>query len=144
MRWDQHQALWRVGAELVGARDGGSEAAQALRSAHQYAVEQGAIPMLERVRQTADLGRISLTEPVAPARREARPAAFAQLTEREAEVLSYLVANRTNAEIADRLFISTKTVSVHVSNLLRKTSTTSRQEVAALALRLGWDAQAHP
>ena len=144
MRWDQNLALWRLGAELVGARDGGPEAAQALRSAHQYAVEQGATPLRERVRQTADLGRISLTEPVAPARREARPAAFAQLTEREAEVLSYLVANRTNAEIAERLFISTKTVSVHVSNLLRKTSTTSRQEVAALALRLGWDAQADP
>ncbi len=144
MRWDQHLALWHVGALLVGARDGGSEAAEALRSAHGYFVEQGALPMLERVRQTADLGRISLTEPVQPARREARPAAFAQLTEREAEVLSYLVANRTNAEIAERLFISTKTVSVHVSNLLRKTSTTSRQEVAALALRLGWDAQSHP
>src|SRR3954452_22722879 len=49
-----------------------------------------------------------------------------------------LVANRTNAEIAQTLFLSEKTVSVHVSNLLRKTDTGSRREVAALARRVGW------
>ena len=53
-------------------------------------------------------------------------------------MLAQLVANRTNAEIAASLFISKKTVSVHVSNLLRKTETGSRREVAALARRLGW------
>ncbi len=81
---------------------------------------------------------MTLGEPTEPSQRDPRPAAFAQLTEREAEVLSHLVANRTNAEIAEELFISTKTVSVHVSNLARKTSTGSRREVAALAIRLGW------
>ena len=60
------------------------------------------------------------------------PAAFTGLTARENEVLAHLVANRTNAEIAEALFISEKTVSVHVSNLLRKTDTGSRREVAAL------------
>ena len=53
-------------------------------------------------------------------------------------MLAHLVANRTNAEIAEALFISEKTVSVHVSNLLRKTDTGSRREVAALARRVGW------
>ena len=66
------------------------------------------------------------------------PAAFTGLTARETEVLGYLVANRTNAEIAQALFISEKTVSVHVSNLLRKTDTASRRDVAALARRVGW------
>ncbi len=66
------------------------------------------------------------------------PAAFSGLTPRETEVLAHLVANRTNAEIAEALFISEKTVSVHVSNLLRKTETGSRREVAALARRVGW------
>ena len=66
------------------------------------------------------------------------PAAFTGLTARETEVLAYLVANRTNAEIAEALFISEKTVSVHVSNLLRKTDTESRREVGALARRVGW------
>ena len=68
---------------------------------------------------------------------EAVPAAFTALTARETEVLAHLVANRTNAEIAEALFISEKTVSVHVSNLLRKTATGSRREVAALARRTG-------
>ncbi len=71
---------------------------------------------------------------------QAIPAAFAGLTARETEVLAHLVANRTNAEIAATLFISEKTVSLHVSNLLRKTSTGSRREVAALARRVGWGA----
>ena len=52
-------------------------------------------------------------------------------------MLSHLVAGRTYAEIAEALFISEKTVSVHVSNLLRKTGTRSRVEVAALARRTG-------
>jgi Bacterial regulatory proteins, luxR family/AAA ATPase domain len=49
----------------------------------------------------------------------------------------HLVAGRTNAEIARDLFISRKTVSVHVTNLLRKTGTANRIEAAALARRLG-------
>ncbi len=57
------------------------------------------------------------------------------LTPREREVLSHLVAGRTYAEIAQALFISEKTVSAHVSNLLRKTGTSSRVEVAELARR---------
>ena len=83
------------------------------------------------------MARISLAEPRRPGAEQA-PAAFAGLTARETEVLGHLVANRTNAEIAKALFISEKTVSVHVSNLLRKTDTASRREVAALARRVGW------
>ena len=52
-------------------------------------------------------------------------------------MLGHLVASRTYAEIASTLFISEKTVSAHVSNLLRKTGTSSSREVVALALRLG-------
>ncbi len=138
LRWDQHQALWRMGAELVGRYGRSTEASQALRAAHRYALEQGVDPLRHRVEETAALVHMTLGEPTEPSQRDPRPAAFAQLTEREAEVLSHLVANRTNAEIAEELFISTKTVSVHVSNLARKTSTGSRREVAALAIRLGW------
>jgi DNA-binding NarL/FixJ family response regulator len=46
------------------------------------------------------------------------------------------VAGRSNSEIAKDLVISDKTVSVHVSNIMRKTGTSSRQEAAALAERL--------
>lgn len=139
LRWEQHLALWRLGAELVRQRVSPAESAEVLRDAHRYAVEQGARTLLHQVSETAASGRISLAEPLLPPQRTPRPAAFAGLTPREAEVLSYLVANRSNAEIATELYISAKTVSVHVSNLLRKTSTGSRREVAALALRLGWE-----
>ena len=138
MRWDEHQALWRLGAELVRDLGGVPEAAEALRAAGRYAIEQEANALLDRVHEAAGLGRIPLIEALPPKPRAIRPAAFDKLTEREAEVLSHLVANRTNAEIGAQLFISAKTVSVHVSNLLRKTSTNSRREVAALATRLGW------
>ncbi|WSY28146.1 helix-turn-helix transcriptional regulator [Kribbella sp. NBC_00889] len=60
---------------------------------------------------------------------------LAALTGREREVLTFLVAGRSNSEIAKDLFISDKTVSVHVSNILRKTGTTSRVAAAALAER---------
>jgi DNA-binding NarL/FixJ family response regulator len=50
-------------------------------------------------------------------------------------VLAVLVAGRSNSEIAMELFISGKTVSVHVSNILRKTGTSSRVAAAALAER---------
>ncbi|MPZ86256.1 MAG: hypothetical protein GEV28_40155 [Actinophytocola sp.] len=57
------------------------------------------------------------------------------LTAREAEVLDLLGRGLTNPEIAGELFISTKTASVHVSNILRKLGLKSRIQAAALAQR---------
>ena len=69
-------------------------------------------------------------------RSSGKPCDEARLPEtREREVLSHIVAGRTYAETAEALFISEKTVSVHVSNLLRKTGTRSRVEVADLVRR---------
>jgi DNA-binding CsgD family transcriptional regulator len=59
------------------------------------------------------------------------------LTTREAEVLRLVAAGRTNREIADALYISAKTASVHVSNILRKVGATTRGEAAAIAHREG-------
>jgi DNA-binding NarL/FixJ family response regulator len=78
--------------------------------------------------------KIDLRESVAVA--PARDSILAALTGREREVLALLVAGRSNGEIAKELFISDKTVSVHVSNILRKTATSSRVEAAALSERL--------
>jgi DNA-binding CsgD family transcriptional regulator len=64
------------------------------------------------------------------------PSALPGLTTREHEILGYLVAGSTYAEIANILVISEKTVSSHVSNLLRKTHTSSRVELAQLAHRV--------
>ncbi|AXH37339.1 DNA-binding response regulator [Humibacter sp. BT305] len=57
------------------------------------------------------------------------------LTEREHDVLELLSQGASNREIAARLFISAKTVSVHVSNILRKTGAASRTEAVYLAGR---------
>jgi DNA-binding NarL/FixJ family response regulator len=57
------------------------------------------------------------------------------LTKRELEVLLVLSERLTNAEIASRLYISTKTAGHHVSNILVKLHLRSRTEAAALALR---------
>ena len=55
------------------------------------------------------------------------------LTNRELEVLRALAGGRSNREIASTLFISDKTVSVHVSNILAKLGAASRTEAAAIA-----------
>ena len=55
------------------------------------------------------------------------------LTDRELEVLRLVAAGRSNREIAAELFISPKTASVHVSNILGKLKVASRGEAAAKA-----------
>jgi DNA-binding CsgD family transcriptional regulator/tetratricopeptide (TPR) repeat protein len=59
------------------------------------------------------------------------------LSRRELEVLALIAQGRTNREIGDRLFISQKTVGVHVGNILAKLGVSGRVEAAAVAIRLG-------
>ena len=68
-----------------------------------------------------------------------RPTGGAGSTElaREREVATLLAEGLTNGELATRLFISPKTASVHVSNILAKLGMTSRAEIAAYAVRSG-------
>src|SRR5262249_54609476 len=58
------------------------------------------------------------------------------LSPREMEVLDVLAEGRTNREIADRLFISERTVAVHVRHILAKLEVSSRTEAAGTAIRL--------
>jgi DNA-binding NarL/FixJ family response regulator len=62
---------------------------------------------------------------------------LAGLTSREIEVLQLVAAGRSNGEIGTALFISTKTASVHVSNILAKLGVSGRGEAAAVAHRVG-------
>jgi DNA-binding NarL/FixJ family response regulator len=59
------------------------------------------------------------------------------LTERELAVLRLLGQGHTNAEIGRMLFISPKTASVHVTNILRKLGAGSRVQAATIAERAG-------
>jgi DNA-binding NarL/FixJ family response regulator len=59
------------------------------------------------------------------------------LSAREREVLGLIALGRTNREIGERLFISQRTVAVHVSNILGKLRVAGRVEAAAVAIRLG-------
>jgi DNA-binding CsgD family transcriptional regulator len=59
------------------------------------------------------------------------------LSKREIEVLALIAEGRSNPEIGRRLFITRKTVAVHVSNILTKLGVSGRVEAAAAAIRLG-------
>jgi DNA-binding CsgD family transcriptional regulator/tetratricopeptide (TPR) repeat protein len=81
----------------------------------------------------SDLIRAVAGDPPSPAR---RAHAFG-LSPREREVLALVAQGRTNREIGERLFISQKTVGVHVGNILSKLEVSGRVEAAAVAIRLG-------
>jgi DNA-binding CsgD family transcriptional regulator/tetratricopeptide (TPR) repeat protein len=81
---------------------------------------------------TSDLVRGLAGSPEAPSRRDT----FG-LSNREREVLAQIARGRTNREIGERLFISQKTVGVHVGNILSKLGVSGRVEAAAVAIRLG-------
>ena len=97
--WEQQVSTWRLASALVQSGGCGTDAAELLRGVHDYAVQQSATPLQTRVEELAAGARISLTSPMIPTAATV-PAAFTGLTAREKEVLVYLVANRTNAEIA--------------------------------------------
>ncbi|CAM5496417.1 AAA family ATPase [Streptomyces tanashiensis] len=112
------------------------EAATLLREAQAAAVRLGARPLREDVELLAARARLSLTpEKQAPSPAEPGDDSFG-LTPREQDVLRLVAAGRTNRQIAEELFISPKTASVHVSNILAKLGVAGRGEAAALAHRL--------
>jgi DNA-binding CsgD family transcriptional regulator len=136
-------ARWREGAALIAGSGGRSAAAIALSRAHAAATELGARPLREAIEGLAQRARVSLGSAAATeqdavlAAGPAESAARLRLTAREREVLGLLADGRTNREIAEALFISPKTASVHVTNILGKLGVQRRVEAAGLAIRLG-------
>jgi DNA-binding CsgD family transcriptional regulator len=123
---------WRLAEALLSMGDR-EQATEAARAAYQTAVRLGAEPLQGALEVLARRGRLDLGAGV-PAER-----GLAGLTPRELEVLRLLVEGRSNRQIAEQLFISGKTASVHVTNILAKLGVHSRLEAAATARRLGLD-----
>jgi DNA-binding CsgD family transcriptional regulator len=154
--WDAAAAAWeRVGqpyplaaallraaeaALAAGDRDG---VAGRLRRAAELADNLAARPL------AVEIGVLARNARIRPANGQvARSAAAATpfgLTARELEVLRLVAHGQSNPEIAARLFISAKTVSVHVSNIMAKVGVPSRGEAAAAAHRMHlFDAEPAP
>ena len=86
-----------------------------------------AVPLKEAVAATVSRSRLS----------GSAGEADAVLTRREREVLALVAEGMTNREIGKRLFISDKTASVHLSNVMTKLNVTSRTEAVTVAHRRG-------
>ncbi|MDX3110251.1 ATP-binding protein [Nonomuraea angiospora] len=140
--WDRAAGAWAALRQpyaearcLVGAAQaalaGGDrqEAAERLGRARELAARLGATPLLEQLDAFGRRARIGGAE-------EAADGPPLGLTARELEVLREVANGRSNREIAEALFISAKTVSVHVSNILAKLGVATRGEAAATAYRL--------
>jgi DNA-binding CsgD family transcriptional regulator len=138
-RWEEASALRHLANAAIRRRASHQFVAATLRRLHELALVMGAHPLREQAERLALVARVDLNEPlVIPAQaaiRSGQDLPGEGLTTREREILGHLVAGRTNTEIASTLVISPKTVSVHVSNILRKTGSSSRAEAAAKALR---------
>jgi len=163
----QVEAHLEAGAQSGARREGRDDARAPLLEAAAIATDLGAFPLLRELADLAGRARIPLDErslaalaaadsaplpPEVDRRAAARPgsssrasgvdadrrtAASFGLSPREQGVLAEIVAGRTNREIGERLFISEKTVGVHVGNILAKLGVGGRVEAATVALRLG-------
>jgi DNA-binding CsgD family transcriptional regulator len=129
-------------AEAHMASDDRDAAAAAVQEAYATADRLGAQPLAAEAAGLARRARLRLV-PATPDAEQTAQAATADelarfgLTDREREVLALLAAGRSNPEIARALFISAKTASVHVSNIIAKLGVSRRGEAAAIAHRLG-------
>jgi DNA-binding CsgD family transcriptional regulator/tetratricopeptide (TPR) repeat protein len=113
-------------AEALAARGDVDRAGAELGEAHERAARLGAVPLVEQIEGLARRARLKL--PGLPL-----PTASGGLTARELEVLALVVKGLTNREIGQALFISEKTASVHISNLLTKLGVANRTEAAHVA-----------
>jgi DNA-binding NarL/FixJ family response regulator len=120
-------------AARAGRRD------QAVRALEAGRAQAGELPSAPLLRLAAELGRRArLTVPSGPrpAQPGGGPARF-DLTARETEVLGLLARGDSNRQIARNLFISERTVAVHVSRILDKLGVRNRTEAATVGARLG-------
>jgi DNA-binding CsgD family transcriptional regulator len=127
--YEQARCRWRLAEALLGA-DRRDEASAEVAAAYEVAVRLGAAPLRQALEALARRGRLEAGLPV-PVRTDHT------LTARERDVLALLARGRTNRQIGRTLFISEKTASVHVSNIMGKLGASGRTEAVAIASRRG-------
>lgn len=142
MAWQELGDPWATAmarlreADAAAGTGKADRATESLRDANRIAVELGAASLLDEISAVSRRTRISLQAPD-PVRLDDSSVGQLGLTPREAEVLGLVATGRTNRQIGETLYVSEKTASVHVSNILRKLAVTSRVDAAAVAQRLG-------
>lgn len=137
-RYHSTYATWRQAEALADQDAAAATVAPPLQAAHAAASAMGAVPLQEALELLAIRTRISLAPSGARAGPPADgPMAALGLTVRESDVLRLVAEGLTNQEIGAALFISPKTASVHVTNILRKLDVPNRGQAAAVAHRLG-------
>jgi DNA-binding CsgD family transcriptional regulator len=130
-------ARWRQAEALLAQHNGRTNARVALQTAARQAAQH--VPLSDAILDLARRARIDLASTTEhPAHHP--PIATATpfgLTDRELAVLKLLAQGKTNSEIGAALFISRKTASVHVTNILRKLDVATRVQAATVAERAG-------
>jgi DNA-binding CsgD family transcriptional regulator len=131
-------ARWRQAEAVLAAGGAKADASEALREAVGLTTESGASLLGSEIEALARRARIELDDHDGSPAAET-PAALDRfgLTRRELDVLALVTKGRTNREIGEALFISSKTASTHVSHILSKLEVRSRIEAATAAHRLG-------
>jgi DNA-binding CsgD family transcriptional regulator/tetratricopeptide (TPR) repeat protein len=132
-------AGFRQAEALLASGGDRDTAAAVLGRAAEVTGRLGARPLDTEIKALARRARLDLAPSTPAAAAAPTPAAQLGLTPREAEVLALVAAGRSNRQIAQALFISPKTASVHVSNILAKLGVAGRVEAATIAHRLGLD-----
>jgi ATP/maltotriose-dependent transcriptional regulator MalT len=133
-------ALWRAGETLLSDPNAAASVAgaAALRAAAQAAEAAGAALIQRQVEALARRTRLPLHPPTPAAGSETLvPPPPCGLTPRELEILRQLAQGYTNRQIATLLFLSPKTVGVHVERIFRKLDVHDRVTAATKAHRLG-------
>ncbi|MGV9213569.1 helix-turn-helix transcriptional regulator [Micromonospora sp. RB23] len=131
----------RQAEALLARRSRVATAGKLLREAYRVAQGLGAVPLTSEIRELAGRARVSLAErdgadgtraagSVEPVDDE-----LASLTAREREVLALVAEGLTNREIGQRLFISERTIGVHVSHIFDKLQVRTRVQASAIHLR---------
>ena len=121
----------RLAEQLLAESAARNDAADALNEAVSLFADAPRSPIRTLAEQVAQRARLRVAQHDSAA--EPRPQSQFGLTEREADVLRLLAEARTNREIGEALFISPKTVSVHVSSIMRKLDVRRRADAARIA-----------